>query len=301
MKKWQALLIQVGLSFLGLVVSFLPRKAELWMGPRLGQILLLIGKKRRSVAWQNLANCYPQQSEAWLTEHLKKNYQHYGLLVFELLHLFSPLKNHYKNYVLRNAKLSGIANWHQAQDQGKGVLFVSSHLANWELMVACGAMAGVPIMMVTKHLKPEWLHKKIESSRASTQVRAVYEPRTLPEIMRTLRKKEAVGFVMDQYAGPPIGIEVDFFGVKVGTLAAVGLLAERTGAAVLPVKTFRDENGVVQVVIEPALDFSNTSNNQEATTQALAKKVEDWVRQYPEQWLWIHRRFKNVVWPHKIA
>jgi KDO2-lipid IV(A) lauroyltransferase len=164
------------------------------------------------------------------------------------------------------------------------------------MMVAAGAMSGMPLTMVTKHLKPEWLHKKVEASRLSVGVKGAYEPRTLPVVMRALRDGASVGFVMDQYAGPPIGIPVPFFGVKVGTLAAVGTLANRTGAAVVPVKTYRDEKGVVHVCVEPMIEMPQDSDD-EATTARLAAKVEQWVREYPAQWLWVHRRFKNVVWP----
>jgi KDO2-lipid IV(A) lauroyltransferase len=238
-----------------------------------------------------------EKSESECGQLLRQNYEHYGILVFELLHLFSPVPGHYRRYMIRNTRLVGFEHWKRAYEQGRGVLFVSSHLGNWEGMVAAGGLAGIPLTMVTKHLKPEWLHKKIEASRLSVNVRGAYEPRTLPLIMRALRKKKAVGFVLDQYAGPPIGIPVPFFGVKVGTLAAVSTLAQRTGAAALPAKTFRDQDGRINVVIEPQLDLSQVINSEEKTTTVLSARVEGWVREYPAQWLWIHRRFKNVVWP----
>lgn len=301
MKFWQAALLKIVLFCAGSVVSCLPRRFELWFGPKLGVALLRIGKKRRLVALENIKRCFPTLDPIAAQELLTENYRHYGILALELLHLFSPLPGHYKKYVMRNSKVEGFENWKKAHDLGKGVLFVSSHLGNWELMVAGGALAGIPITMVTKHLKPEWLHKKIEASRLSVQVKGAYEPRTLPLVMRALRNKESVGFVMDQYAGPPIGIPVLFFGVKVGTLAAVGTLAQRTGAAIIPVKAHRDSGGVVHVCIEPMMDLSAFEKDEERTTEALSTKVEGWVRQYPQQWLWIHRRFKNVVWPDQLT
>jgi KDO2-lipid IV(A) lauroyltransferase len=233
---------------------------------------------------------------------LRKNFEHYGTLVFELLHMYSPIPNHFRRYALKNSKVHGIENWKRAHDLGKGVLFVASHIGNWELMVAGGAMAGIPLTMVTKHLKPEWLHKKMEATRLSVQVRGAYEPRPLPVIMRALRNKESVGFVMDQYAGPPIGIPVPFFGVKVGTLAAVGTLATRTGAAIITVSSHRGSDGCIHINIQPMLELSSEVLKDDVQiTALLARQVEGWVRQCPEQWLWIHRRFKNVVWSERMA
>lgn len=297
MKAWQSAALRVVLFFAGLGVTLLPRRLELLLGPRLGLFLLGIGRRRREVAHENIRRCLREIGEPGWQSLLEENYRHYGVLAFELLHLFSPIPGHYRRYACRVAVLEGFDNWQRANDKGRGVLFVSSHLGNWELMVAAGAMSGMPLTMVTKHLKPEWLHRKVERSRLTVGVRGAYEPRTLPVVMRALRSKESVGFVMDQYAGPPIGIPVPFFGVKVGTLAAVGTLASRTGAAIVPVKTYRDTRGIVHVCVEPELDLGEAIKNEERTTEALSGRVEGWVREYPAQWLWIHRRFKNVSWP----
>ena len=298
--RWQSVLLRMALTSLGLAVTVLPRAVELFVGPRLGRFLLVLGGGRRRVADENLRRCFPRLDESARLALLRQNYEHYGVLVFELLHLFSPLPGHYRRYVARTSKLSGFENWKKAHDLGRGVLFVSSHLGNWEMMVAAGSLAGMPITMVTKRLKPAWLHERVEASRLSVGARGAYEPRTLPAVMRALRGNESVGFVMDQYAGPPIGIPVPFFGVKVGTLAAVSTLAQRTGAAIVPVKTYRDRRGLVRVCVEPMMELNALVTSEEETTAALAGKVEGWVREHPSQWLWIHQRFKNVVWPEHL-
>lgn len=299
MSAWLSALLRVVLFSAGLKVTLLPRSFELWFGPKLGRFLLKIGKRRREVALENIRHCFPELGPEGWQSLLERNYEHYGVLALELLHLFSPIPGHYEAYARRTTVVEGFENWKRAHELGKGVLFVSSHLGNWEMMVAGGALAGIPLTMVTKHLKPEWLHKKVEASRLSIGARGAYEPRTLPVIMRAFRAKESVGFVMDQYAGPPIGVPALFFGVKVGTLAAVSTLAQRTGAAIIPAKCYRDAAGKVHICIEPQLDLSTIIGNIEQTTEALTAKVEAWVRQYPEQWLWIHRRFKNVTWPEQ--
>ncbi len=297
MRSWQSAALKLVLLIIGAWATLMPRSLELWLGKKWGLLLLKIGKSRRAVAFENLKRCFPEKTEQEHQALLKANFEHYGMLFLELTHLFSPLPGHYKKYVEKNTVVEGLEHWKTARDKGKGILFVSSHLGNWELMVGAGSLAGIPITMVTKHLKPEWLHQKIEKARGSLGVKGAYEPRTLPIIIKALRKGEAVGFVMDQYAGPPIGIPVPFFGVKVGTLAAVSVLIERTGAAVVTAKAYRDEKGIVHVCIEPEIDLSELASDNEKCTAFLTSRVESWVREYPQQWHWIHRRFKNVVWP----
>ncbi len=308
MKLFQSLILRVATFVFGSLVTVLPRKVELLFGKYIGKIIYLVGY-RKNVSLKNIQNCFPELGK---NEHLnlyKKNYEHLGVLLLELLHFFSPVKAHYKNYVLKNSVFKGIDNWKAVQAKGKGAIFITSHLGNWEIMVAAGALQGIPITMITKHLKPEWLHQKITGARASVGIKAAYEPRTLPAIMRALRANEAIGFVMDQYAGPPIGIPVKFFGVEVSTLAAVGTLLSRTNTAVLPVVSYRDSSGILHVEIEPEIEVGNfllegdQSNRADIqkTTQFLASHVESWVRKFPEQWLWTHRRFKNVVWPSDLS
>ncbi|OGR88530.1 MAG: hypothetical protein A3J74_05640 [Elusimicrobia bacterium RIFCSPHIGHO2_02_FULL_57_9] len=290
-------LIRIVLSTLGLAVSFLPRPFELWLGPRLGRLYLVLDPRRRKIAYDNIRRCLPELKEAGWSRLLNENYRHYGILALEILHMLSPLPGHYRRYAQKVSRFEGLENWKRAHDKGKGVLFVSAHLANWELMAAAGALRGIPITMVTRHLKPEWLHKKMEAVRLSVNIRCAYPPRTMPLVLKGLRAGESIGFVLDQYAPPPMGIPVPFFGVKVDTLAAVGSLAQRTGAAIIPARQKRDASGLVHGIVEPELDLGQARSHPAQATEILARKVEDWIRANPSQWLWVHRRFKNVVWP----
>lgn len=296
MPLWQSAPLWLVLNAAALAVGLLPRRLELALGRALGRLALRVDPKRRRIAEENLSRCLPDRPPEARRRLLEANYEHYGVLALELLHMFSPLPGHYRRYARRIAVLEGFEHWKRASDKGKGLIFASCHLGNWEMMVAMGALHGIPLTMVTRHLKPEWLHRRVERARLSVAVKAAYQPRTLPTLMRALRNGESVGFVIDQYAPPPMGVPARFFGATVDTLGAVGPLAQRTGAAVVPVSTRRDEDGIVHVVIEPELDLGEALADQRRSTQALADRVEAWIRACPEQWLWVHRRFKNAAW-----
>lgn len=278
---------RVILCSVGLIVSLLPRPIELCLGRALGYILYKSKLFKYRIVTSNLNYCFPGRPDL-----AEKFYKHFGLTILELLHLFSPIPGHYRRYLSRHVTLTGAEHIHQAQRLGLGILFVGTHLANWEFLTFAAELSGVSLVMVTKYLKPEWLHATIEKQRKSIGVEGAYEPKTMPTVLRALRSNKAVGFVLDQYAGEPIGIPVAFFGTQAETLNAVGKIQERTQATVLPVQTVRHENGSVEVICHPAVSMENIADHGQLT-QHLATLIEQWIRQNPEQWLWTHRRFKN--------
>lgn len=286
--------VRVALTTLGAAASALPRSWELALGPVLGRLALRLDSRRRRVVEENVRRCLPELGPGPREALLRANFEHYGTLFLELLHVFSPFEGHYRDYARRTARLEGLERWRRAHEKGKGVLFVSAHLANWELMASAGALAGIPLTIVTRRLKPEWVHRKMLAARLSTGFRCFCSPHPAREVLGALRRRESVGFVMDQWAPPPTGVRVPFFGVPVSTLAAVGTFAERTGAAIIPVSQRRGADGVVRVVIEPELDPGAARRDPAACTALLNAKTEEWIRAEPAQWLWAHRRFKDA-------
>lgn len=295
MSLWLSAPLRLLLFGLGLLAYFLPRGLELSLGPALGRLVFWLGFFKRKTVLDNLGRCFPDLSAKELLRLAQRNFEHYGILFFEYLHIFAPVEGHYRDYMSRHSRLEGLGRWKRAHAKGKGVIFVACHLGHWEMLAAAGGLAGIPLTIVTKILKPRWLHDRITAARLSTGVSAAHEPGSAPAILRALRRGGTVAFMNDQYTRPPMGLSARFFGVMVGTLSVVGTLAKRTGAAVLPTYTYRDAEGVSHVVIEPEMPMNG--DPAEVMTQSVASKVEQWVRLHPEQWLWMHRRFKNVTWP----
>jgi KDO2-lipid IV(A) lauroyltransferase len=287
----------VGMTrIIGWAIYLLPRSFQLGLGRFLGRVLH--GRRvRLAVVEQNIEIAYPAKTTEFKRDLTKRSYEGLGHLLVELLILFGP----FRRFILKQSELVGAENWRAAVKAGKGAIFVSSHVGNWEVMAATGAIfENINIMIVTKHLKPEWVHRAVENSRLRAGVRGTYEPRTLKDVLRHLGKNGAVGFVMDQYSGPPVGVRVPVFGVPVGTPAAVAALAKRTGAQVLPVVSYRDEHGKFRVEIRPALQWETDDLPQReiaVNTARFAAELEKDIYAHPEQWLWTHRRFKGDLGP----
>ncbi len=286
--------LRLTLAGAGLAVSFLPRSAEMFWGPKLGRLVLACGGFKLKTVRENLSRCFPDWTPTERERLIRLNFEHYGILFFEFLHFSSPLPGHYRAYAGRISVLEGSEHWKKANARGKGVIFVSSHLGFWEMSAAAAGLAGMAPTVVTTYLKPKWLHDKIVAARQSAGVLHAFHPGSVPAVMKALRRGGCAAFMNDQYSRPPMGLPVPFFGVKVDTLAAVAPLALRSGAAVVPVTVHRDAAGLCHVVIEPEIEFGDALRDATKATTIIAAIVERWVRARPEQWLWIHRRFKNV-------
>ena len=268
------------------------------LGRGLGRIALAVDGKRRRIAEDNIRRCLPELGPKGWTRILRSNAEHYGVLALELAHMFTPIEGHWRAYVERTTRVEGLQNWEKAHARGKGVLFCSAHLANWEFAAAAGTVAGMKVMIVTRKLKPQWLHDWLEKVRLSAGTPAAYQPRTVPAVMKRLRDGEGVVFVMDQYMPPPMGAPTRFFGVLVDTLAAIPPLARRTGAAILPVRQIRGRDGIVRIIVDPEIPLGE---DDQSDNQRLANLVESWIRAEPGQWLWVHRRFKHVDWSARAS
>jgi KDO2-lipid IV(A) lauroyltransferase len=256
--------------------------------------LLRAVRLRRRVVDENLRHAYPD-APAERARLVREAYRHLGRLAIEILLLLGPMRR----YALRFGELRGKAHWDAARAAGKPVLFLASHVGNWEVMAATGCLGGIDILLVTKHLKPEWLHRAIEAGRLSCGVRATYEPRTLRDVLAELGRGGTVGFVLDQYAGPPVGVRVPVFGIPVSTSTALATLARRTGAVVLPVVNYR-EGGRLVVDIQAPIQWEadpDPARELAVNTARYAARIEEHIRAHPEQWLWTHRRFKGDLSP----
>jgi KDO2-lipid IV(A) lauroyltransferase len=263
--------------------------------------LLAVVKLRHKVIEQNLAIAFPgtdTRAAARRNDLWSASYRHLASLGLEILMLLGPMRR----FARHEVEVRGVENWRRAKQAGKGVVFLSSHVGNWEVMAAAGAAAGVDIMLVTKHLQPEWLHRAIERGRLRCGVRATYEPRTLRDVLGHLKDGGTVGFVLDQYAGPPVGVRVPVFGVPVGTHTAPATLVRRTGAALLPAVNYRVPGGKWVVEILPPVAWETVEEPAEEiarNTAHYAAILERHIFAHPEQWLWIHRRFKGDLSPLK--
>jgi Kdo2-lipid IVA lauroyltransferase/acyltransferase len=212
---------------------------------------------------------------------------------------FGPMKRFVQNHV----ELEGIEHWENAHAKGKGVILLGSHMGNWEIM--CGAictLAPTKSLMVTKYLKPEWLHRSLEDSRKDCDIQLAYEPKLWSKVLNHLNANGTVGYVLDQYGGTNIGVRVPYLGVPVSTNSAVAAFVKESGCQLIPITNYRLKNGKFIVKLLPAVEWTSDSHTQRElaiNTANYVNVIGETVFDRPEQWLWIHRRFKGDLSPIK--
>lgn len=194
----------------------------------------------------------------------------------------------------------GEHNYRAALDKGKGVLAMSLHLGNGDLGSSAAVMKGFPLTIITKIFKNPFLNDLWFTFRSGQGVRYIdaHGSSTSFDILKALKKQEGVVFVVDQFMGRPFGIETRFFGKKTGTAYGLALFALKTKAPVVPIYAYRGAENKMHVVFEPeipVLDLANDDKNTAmvAITQRFNDKIEDIIRRHPEQWMWVHRRWKD--------
>lgn len=289
-------LVLILLKLVAFALSLFPRPLFLALGRGLGFILHACGF-RAAIVRANIELAFPDWSESQRELLFRAQYSELGILFLELLRMFYRFDRFFERYV----DVEGAEHMRAALAKGNGAFAMTAHLGNWELLTVSGwQVFSTEVTMVTKQLKPYWLHRVMAVTRELLRVRVAVEPRTMQGILRGLKKGGVVGFVMDQYAGAPVGARVPFFGKPAGSHTALATLALRTGAPVVPSLAVRKPDGRYLVRFEPALRFEERSEVEAtiiANTAAYVRHTEAWVRAFPTQWLWIHRRWKGDLSP----
>lgn len=188
-------------------------------------------------------------------------------------------------------RYEGYSHFEKALERGKGVLFATGHLGNWELSAYAHALMTRPMSVVVRPLDNPLLDDLAMSYRSMSGNRILGRRDFLRPLVAALRQNEAVGILVDQNTTADRGVFIDFFGVKACVDAGFARLAARTGAAVIPgFAVWREsERRYVLKFYEPV----PITGDELADTQAVHSALERAIREHPGQWLWIHRRWKT--------
>jgi KDO2-lipid IV(A) lauroyltransferase len=191
----------------------------------------------------------------------------------------------------------GYENFQQAAERGKGVLFLTGHLGGWELSAFAQALYGHPLHFVMRPLDNPYLDRMVRDYRTMHGNVPILKDDPVRELLRAMKEGATVGILMDTNMMPPQGVFVDFFEIPACTPSGLARIALRTDAAVVPGFTVWDPGlRKYRLRFDPALKLVRTGDNEAdilANTQLFTKVIEDFVRQYPDQWLWVHRRWKT--------
>ena len=192
-------------------------------------------------------------------------------------------------------KADGLEKLNEVLKKGKGGIILAGHFGNWELLGAYLIMNGYPGRAVVKRIKFEGYNKLLMRLRENVGVKAIYRDGSIRGLLNALRRNELIGILPDQDVDSIDGVFVDFFGEEAYTPVAPVNIALSTGCAIVPSFMIR-ENGRHRLVIEDPIDLEVTGDKRrdlEVNTAKWSKIIESYIRRYPEQWVWMHRRWKT--------
>ena len=188
-------------------------------------------------------------------------------------------------------RYEGYEHFELARERGRGVLFATAHLGNWELSAFAHAIMSAPMHVVVRPLDNPLIDGLVARRRTLSGNRLLQKKDYARGILKALSANEAVGILIDQNASEADGVFVDFFGVPACAGTGFAKLAARTGAAVIPgFALWSEAEGRYILRFYPAIEISADA---EADTCRLHKMLEGVIREYPDQWMWIHRRWKT--------
>jgi len=188
-------------------------------------------------------------------------------------------------------RCEGLEYVEQALQQGRGVLFATAHLGNWELSAYAYALLAAPMQVVVRPLDNPPIDALVERRRALSGNRTIGKREYARAILKALAANQAVGILVDQNSAADAGVFVDFFGVKACAGVGFAKLAARSGAAVIPGFAVWEESEKRYVLrFRPPVPMTGDAARD---TQAVQSELEHAIREHPEQWLWIHRRWKT--------
>lgn len=277
---------------LNLIFSVLPVSFTLWLGRRLGVAAFWINKKRRLVAYANLKAAFAREkSPKELREITKKVYQNMVQTFMEVLNLTKVNKAYVDKYV----EIVNMDRIRNAAASGRGTVLLTAHFGDWELSSLVSAAVGFPIMVLVREQKMKRLNELLNRLRESNGCKVIRKGMDVKNLIITLRERNIVGILADQDAGKK-GMLVDFFGRPTSSHTGTMEIARRTDSLVLPAFIVRTKGPHHKLYLEEYIDFrlTQTEDAVRANLQKYMDILEKYVRQYPDQWLWLHKRWKST-------
>lgn len=255
--------------------------------------LYLTLSRLRSVGQRNLELALPQLPRAQRTLILRYVFRNLGWQLVEFCRMPRYTPQNTQGWI----RTEGMENYLAAQAHGKGVLILTGHLGAWELSSFFHSLMGHPMGIVIRRLDNRPLDAYVNGIRCLHGNRVLHKDDFARGLLTAMRAGQTVGILMDTNMTPPQGVFVRFFGIEACSASGLARVALKTGAAVLPGFLLWEPSERQYVLhFGPELKFARTANHESdilAATQQCNDVLESWIRRYPDQWLWIHRRWKT--------
>jgi KDO2-lipid IV(A) lauroyltransferase len=290
MREWlEYIAAWAGLKGLGIF----PRPVARVFGAQFAAVACALRPGLRSIADKNLELAFPDMTESERRRIVRNMIRQVGWMAGE----FSQLPRYTRKNIEKIVVLDGLEYFQAARKLGKGVLFLTGHMSAWELAPFAQALYGNPLHFLVRPVTNSRVDALINHYRCLSGNQPVDKNRSARAILKILAQGGTVGILSDHNTAGEEGIFVDFFGIPAATTSGLARIALRTEAAVVPVFLSWDEDlRKYRLRFQPAVPLARTSGEESdirENTARFNRIIEDYIRVHPDQWFWLHKRWKT--------
>ncbi|MBA3016429.1 MAG: lysophospholipid acyltransferase family protein [Proteobacteria bacterium] len=285
-------LFTIALHLLIELLRHLPRMSAIALMRGIGRLIFTLGKEGRTLTIRHLTIAFAnEKSPREIRTLAGRVYRHFATALADTIRLPVNLRQGINTLITAQ----GIHHLDQALASGKGVLIITGHFGNWELLGAWLAQNGYPLRVVGTTLENEGLNKIVVNMRNASGYTNIARGAGTREIIRSLHQGCAIGLLIDQDTSVP-GVFVQFFGKPAHTPTGPAILARKLGIPIIPIFMHLKDDLTYHIECEPPLKLISTDDAKHdllVNTQLCSDTYEQVIRRFPEQWVWMHKRWKT--------
>jgi KDO2-lipid IV(A) lauroyltransferase len=274
-------------------LGVLPRALARSLAAGIARILFALRSKLRKTAEVNLKIAFPEWSDERRGATIRAMVRNLGWMAAE----FARFPQYSKENIEQIVVLDGHENFLEGQRRGKGVLYLTGHIGAWELSSFAHALYGYPLHYMARPVDNKKVNDLVNGYRCLSGNRPIFKNESARVMLKILKEAGTIGILADQNTMPDEAVFVDFFGKMASTTTGIARVALHTGAAVVPGYAVWDQSlGKYRLRFEPPVELIRTGETERdvfENTQKFTKVLEEIIRKYPEQWVWVHGRWKT--------
>lgn len=273
-----------------MIFNLLPLPVARIVGRFIGLSFFCVSRKYRRMAVCNILKALSLKKKDAVKMALS-TFENFGVSFVEMVK-FQGLSN---DKISKYVEIEGYENYSKAAQAGKGAFLMSAHIGNWEMLAAVHSMLAGSITVIYKKTKNPYIEKYIKNMRHKNNIISLYRRNSARRIISALKKGTTVGILPDLRTNKGLRIEADFFGMPAVTNYGIALLAIKTGAPIVPGFAVRTKEGRLKCIYGKPIYLEKTGNDPHALKKAVSKinlVLEDIIKKYPDQWYWMHDRWK---------
>jgi KDO2-lipid IV(A) lauroyltransferase len=283
------------IALISLPFAVLPYTLSMRIGEGMGGLLYYFWKSRRTIALENLRAAVSRGAmiiHASPESVIRQNFRNMGKSFVEVVKIYYG----FGKCVFDHVQITGVEHLNKALSKGAGTLLLTGHCGNWELSALASSMNLTRLNIVARAQNNPYLNRFAERTRERYGNSVIYKKGALKKIIQALKRNEAVGILMDQSVVSSEAVIADFLGKKDHIMKTPAIIARKTGSPVLPVFGRRVNSGH-SIEIGEEIELDTSEDYEQAVyndTVRFSGYIEEYIKNNPAEWLWIHRRWKRI-------